>query len=100
MATAAEPNSGISYDPSIGHTATKTIHFVDSSIKRLGDYNLASILAGNPFQGTLDENPANDKSIIANIADEIYNISTQEHVSTLYRQVLGEKLIISSTTNK
>ena len=86
-------NSGISYDPSIGHTATKTIHFVDSSIKRLGDYNLASILAGNPFQGILDENPANDKSIIANIANEIYNISTQEHVSTLYRQVLGEKLI-------
>ena len=84
---------GTSYDPSIGHTATKTIHFVDSSIKRLGDFNLASIFADNPSQGTLDGSPDNDKSIIATLANEVYNISTQEHASTLYRQVLGEKLI-------
>tara|TARA_Y100000310_G_scaffold222421_1_gene224134 strand:- start:2471 stop:4111 length:1641 start_codon:yes stop_codon:yes gene_type:complete len=82
-----------SYDPSIGHTATKTIHFVDSSIKRLGDFNLASIFADNPSQGILDGNPDNDKPIIATLADEIYNISTKNNASTLYRQVLGEKLI-------
>ena len=81
------------YDPSIGDTATKTIHFVDVSIKRLGDYNLASVFADKPFQGTLNGTTANDRSIIANLADEIYNISTQENDPTLYRQVLGEKLI-------
>ena len=85
--------NGMSYDPSIGQSATKTVHFVDLSIKRLGDYNLASVFSDKPFQGTLDGTTADDKSIIANLADEIYNISTQENNPTLYRQVLGEKLI-------
>ena len=84
-------NGFASYDPSIGHTATKTIHFVDTSIKRLGDYSLASTLLEQPSQGELDV-PL-DKSFIVNMSDEIYNISTKQLDQNLYRQVLGEKLI-------
>ena len=84
-------NGFASYDPSIGRTATKTIHFVDTSIKRLGDYGLASTLLEQPSQGELDVPP--DKSFIVNMADEIYNISTKQLDQNLYRQVLGEKLI-------
>lgn len=80
-----------SYDPSIGRTATKTIHFVDTSIKRLGDYSLASTLLEQPSQGDLDVAP--DKAFIVNMADEIYNISTKQFDQSLYRQVLGEKLV-------
>ena len=80
-----------SYDPSIGETATKSIHFVDTSIKRLGDYNFSSILPNDFDQA--NPNSFIDKSMIANVADEIYNISLKELESTLYRQVLGEKLI-------
>ena len=76
-------------DPSIGETATKNIHFVDTSIRKLGDYNLMSILDDNISQGEIK---GNQKSIIATMADEIYNISTTAE-NTLYRQVLGEKLI-------
>ena len=77
-----------SFDPSIGETSTKTIHFIDSSIKRLGDYNFQS-QDGDSQSGLQNE----DKSIIANLADEIYNISSKELSGTLYRQVLGEKLV-------
>jgi len=77
-----------SYDPSIGETSTKTIHFIDSSIKRLGNYNFQSQKV-EP-QGDLQ---AEDRSIIANVADEIYNISSKEISGGLYRQVLGEKLV-------
>ena len=83
-------------DPSIGRTATKNIHFVDSSIKKLGDYNLASRL---PNDGTQNELNGSEKSMIANMADEIYNISTKEPGPTLYRQVLGEKLIAHQKEN-
>jgi len=77
-----------SYDPSIGETSTKTIHFIDSSIKRLGDYNFQS------EKGTLEhEIESPDRSMIANLADEIYNISLQDPSGALYRQVLGEKLV-------
>jgi len=77
-----------SYDPSIGETSTKTIHFIDSSIKRLGDYNFQS------EKGTLEhEIESPDRSMIANLADEIYNISLQNGTGALYRQVLGEKLV-------
>ena len=76
-------------DPSIGRTATKSIHFVDNSIKKLGDYRLASTTGFNaPTEPEGDE-----KSMIANMADEIYNISTKENSPILYKQVLGEKLI-------
>ena len=85
------PDGFASYDPSIGRTATKTIHFVDTSIKRLGDYSLASTLLEQPSQGDLDVAP--DKSFIVNMADEIYNISTKQLDQNLYRQVLGEKLV-------
>ena len=83
--------SDSSFDPSIGETATKSIHFVDTSIKRLGDYKLSTILPDDPEQDNI--NNVEDKSIIANLSDEIYNISTRNISSTLYRQVLGEKLI-------
>ena len=81
------PNS---YDPSIGKTATKTIHFVDTSIKRLGDFSLKSQTFDNPFQNELS---SNDKSMIVNMADEIYDISTKTSNNFLYRQVLGEELV-------
>ena len=86
-------NSSESYDqdPSIGETATKNIHFIDSSIQKLGDYQLTSVLSDDPIQGDIN---GPDKSIMANLADEIYNISTKETGTGVYRQVLGEKLIL------
>tara|TARA_R110000824_G_scaffold357871_1_gene545416 strand:+ start:213 stop:1952 length:1740 start_codon:yes stop_codon:yes gene_type:complete len=91
-----DPNYGLpknkqfiqSFDPSIGETSTKTIHFVDSSIIRLGNYSFQS--EKGEIQSDLQ---AEDRSIIANIADEIYNISSKEISGALYRQVLGEKLV-------
>jgi len=77
-----------SFDPSIGETSTKTIHFVDSSIMRLGNYSFQSVKG--EIQSDLQ---GEDRSIIANIADEIYNISSKEISGALYRQVLGEKLV-------
>tara|TARA_Y100000310_G_scaffold32711_1_gene30978 strand:- start:389 stop:2008 length:1620 start_codon:yes stop_codon:yes gene_type:complete len=79
-----------SVDPSIGITKTKTIHFVDSSIKRLGDYTYQSFY-GDKQTGTL---AGEDKGMIVNIAEEIYNISSRNDSGALYRQVLGEKLVI------
>ena len=86
-------NTSESYDqdPSIGETATKNIHFIDSSIQKLGDYQLASVLSDNPIQGNID---GPDKSMTVNLAEEIYNISTKETGTGIYRQVLGEKLIL------
>ena len=78
-----------SIDPSIGVTKTKTIHFVDSSIKRLGNYNYQSFYGNNQTEDLLGE----EKSMIVNIADEIYNISSRNVAGALYRQVLGEKLV-------
>ena len=78
-----------SVDPSIGITKTKTIHFVDSSIKRLGDYTYQSFY-GNKQTGELE---GDDKGMIVNIAEEIYNISSRNVSGALYRQVLGEKLV-------
>ena len=54
-----------SFDPSIGETSTKTIHFIDSSIRRLGEYTLQSAIGGagqNNIEGP-------DKGMIVNIAD-------------------------------
>ena len=79
-----------SVDPSIGITKTKTIHFVDSSIKRLGDYTYQSFY-GNKQTGELT---GEDKGMIVNIAEEIYNISSRNVSGILYRQVLGEKLVV------
>ena len=78
-----------SYDPSIGETGTKTIHFIDSSIKRLGNYVLQSDVGG----AAQNDITGRDKSMIVNKADEIYNISSRELSGNLYRQVLGEKLV-------
>ena len=84
-------DTGFSNDPSIGRTDTKTIHFVDTSIKRLGDFTLKSKVFDYPGQNNL--NSGEDKSMIVNMADEIYDISTRSLDTTLYRQVLGEKLV-------
>jgi len=78
-----------SVDPSIGSTNTKTIHFVDSSIKRLGNYSYQSYY-GNQQTGELE---GDDKGMIVNVAEEIYNISSRNVSGALYRQVLGEKLV-------
>ena len=78
-----------SVDPSVGITKTKTIHFIDSSIKRLGDYTYQSFY-GNKQTGDLE---GTDKGMIVNIAEEIYNISSRNVGGALYRQVLGEKLV-------
>jgi len=78
-----------SVDPSIGITKTKSIHLVDSSIKRLGDYTYQSFY-GNKQTGDLE---GDDKGMIVNIAEEIYNISSRNVGGALYRQVLGEKLV-------
>ena len=78
-----------SVDPSIGNTKTKTIHFIDSSIRRLGDYTYQSFY-GNKQTGELE---GEDKGMIVNIAEEIYNISSRNVSGALYRQVLGEKLV-------
>ena len=79
-----------SQDPSIGETSTKTIHFIDSSIKRLGNYSYQSV-----GEGQLDDDlESEDKAMIVNIADEIYNISSREVSGALYRQVLGERLVL------
>ena len=77
-------------NPSIGETATKTIHFVDSSIMKLGNYSLASTLPGDLNQKNID---GEDKSMIVNISDEIYNIARKSSEPSLYRQVLGERLV-------
>ena len=77
-----------SIDPSIGKTSTKTIHFIDSSIRRLGNYRIQSQVGDS--QGNINDV---DRSIIANLADEIYNISSKETTAAVYRQVLGEKLV-------
>ena len=80
----------VNKDPSIGETSTKTIHFIDSSIKRLGNYSYQSVDAGKQVNDLEGE----DKAMIVNIADEIYNISSREISGALYRQVLGEKLVL------
>ena len=87
----------ISYDPSIGETSTKTIHFIDSSIKRLGNYSLQTV--ANNTGSSQNELDGEDRSIIANISDEIYNISSKETSGVLYRQVLGEKLVSQQKEN-
>ena len=89
--------NNISYDPSIGETSTKTIHFIDSSIRRLGNYSLQS--PSNNSEDSQTDLNGEDRSIIANIADEIYNISSKETNGVLYRQVLGEKLVSQQREN-
>ena len=77
-------------NPSIGTTSTKNIHFIDSTILDLGDYPLNSTLIGDLSQG---QRTGTQKSMIVNIADELYNISSNQTDTSMYRQVLGEKLI-------
>ena len=79
-----------SSNPSIGDTSTKNIHFVDSAIMGLGSYPLNSVLENDTSQGQIT---GPQKAMIVNIADELYNISSNQTDTSMYRQVLGEKLI-------
>ena len=85
----------ISIDPTIGTTNTKNIHLIDSSIRRIGDYSYRS-LHGNQQTNDLE---GDDKAMIINIAEEIYNISSRDTAGSLYRQVLGEKLVAQQKQN-
>ena len=85
----------LSIDPTIGTTNTKNIHLVDSSIKRIGNYNYQS-MHGNQQTNELE---GADKAMIINIADEIYNISSRDVTGSLYRHVLGEKLVTQQKQN-
>ena len=80
----------IGVNPSIGETQTKTIHLVDSSVKRIGDFSFASPsdeLKSGQIEGT-------PRSMIFNEADQIFNVAGGNNGfnTTLYSQVLGEKL--------
>ena len=84
-----QPLSGS--NPSIGETRTKTIHFVDTSIKRMGDFNFAS---PNREIDLGQLNSTEKRSMIFNEADQIFNVAGGNNGfnTTLYSQVLGEKL--------
>ena len=84
-----QPLSGS--NPSLGETRTKTIHFVDTSVKRVGDFNFASAKREIEF-GQL--NSSVKRSMIFNEADQIFNVAggNDGFNTTLYSQVLGEKL--------
>tara|TARA_R110000744_G_scaffold173734_3_gene292470 strand:- start:5215 stop:6618 length:1404 start_codon:yes stop_codon:yes gene_type:complete len=86
---------------SIGRTNTKTIHLETGRLSDLGGIQKETkvdIRLEGPFQdGSYQNVPVNildnPRNIIANIADEIYNISIERGAeSTLHRHVLGEKL--------
>jgi len=83
-----QPLSGA--NPSIGETRTKTIHFYDTSVKRVGDFIFASE-TDEQRSGDLGGIP---RSIIFNEADQIFNVAGANNGfnTTLYSQVLGEKL--------
>ena len=57
---------------------------------KLGNYPLASTLLEDRDQANIG---GEDKSMIANVADEIYNISKKSVEPSIYRQVLGERLV-------
>ena len=84
-----QPLSGS--NPSLGETRTKTIHFIDTSVKRVGDFNFASPRREIEF-GQL--NSGVNRSMIFNEADQIFNVAggNDGFNTTLYSQVLGEKL--------
>lgn len=83
-----QPLNGV--NPSIGDTRTKTVHFYDTSIKRLGDFSFVSEKAeddSGDLEGTA-------RSMIVNEADQIFNIAggVDGFSTVLYSQVLGESL--------
>ena len=79
-----------STNPSLGETRTKSIHFIDSTVKKIDNLSFASAEA----EETSGLYNGEDRSIIFNQADQIYNVSSGNNGldSTLYSQVLGEKL--------
>ena len=95
---------GASISPTIGASHTKTAHFSDSVVSALGTQftkqtpnqydTITQTLTGNFDNSVTTENIVeNRKDFIVNIANEIYNVSnTTDSESSMYRQVLGEKL--------
>ena len=79
-----------SSNPSIGETRTKSIHFIDSTVKKIENISFASAKA-EETSGLYD---GEERSIIFNQADQIYNVSSGNNGmdDTLYSQVLGERL--------
>lgn len=77
---------GESKTPSVGKTRTKTIHLSNAKPSDLGPRTKKL--------SEMDDNIIESrKNIIANFADDIYNISTAADAEKLlHRQVLGEKL--------
>lgn len=68
----------------IGKTETKTIHLSKGKLEDIGTLK--------KYAPNGDEN--NDRNIICNISEEIYNISNSELADrTLYRSVLGDLLL-------
>ena len=84
-------------NPSIGETRTKTIHLYDTSVKRLGDFTFASP-SDEQRSGDLENLP---RAMIFNEADQIFNVAGGNNGfnTTLYSQVLGEKLNSWHKTN-
>ena len=98
----------VSGNPSVGATKTKTLHLADSRPADLGRRAQKLTPLENDFTvlpaGSLIDTPTgprqagnvpvqNVRNIIANYAEEFYNISTtQDSEEAMHRLVLGEKL--------
>ena len=90
--------------PTIGASHTKTVHFSNSIVSNLGSqFTKQTSNVGDIVTETITGQYANltsttlpvekRKDFIVNIANEIYNVSnTTDSESSMYRQVLGEKL--------
>ena len=95
---------GPSINPTIGVSHTKTAHFSNSVVSVLGSQFtkqtpnqndiITQTLTGEFYNSaTTAKTVENRKDFIVNIANEIYNVSnTTDSESSMYRQVLGEKL--------
>ena len=90
-----------SINPTIGASHTKTAHFSNSVVSALGSQFikqtpnendiLTETIVGLDSDST--QTVENRKDFIVNIANEIYNVSnTTDSETSMYRQVLGEKL--------
>jgi hypothetical protein len=91
--------------PTVGISLTKTAHFSNSIVSALGseftkqtpnstgDIVTETIPNQNPTMASTSIKAEAKKNFIVNIANEIYNVSdTTDSETSMYRQVLGEKL--------
>tara|TARA_R110000824_G_scaffold56217_1_gene154088 strand:+ start:149 stop:1675 length:1527 start_codon:yes stop_codon:yes gene_type:complete len=81
--------------PSVGKCKTKTIHLADAKPSNLGP-RVNKVTVNDVDRITIDDEGGfyeSRKNIIANFADDIYNVSTAKDAELLlHKQVLGEKL--------